>query len=137
MEQVIIKSLTDLTRAAKEFIELTKDYSIFTFVGTMGVGKTTFIKEFCLQKGVKDEVTSPTFAIINEYKSANNSSIFHFDLYRLETLEDAINIGVEEYLYGEDICLIEWPEIIDSLLPENTLHVSIKENEKGERIISF
>ncbi len=135
--EIKINSLEDLSAAAKKFVELTKDSTVFAFYGTMGVGKTTFIKEVCKQLGVNDEVTSPTFAIINEYAGSDSKLIYHFDLYRLDSTEEALNIGVEDYLYSSNICLIEWPEIIENLLPNNVLEVSISESENGTRILAF
>ena len=106
---------------------------IFLFNGNMGVGKTTFIKSICKELGIKDTVNSPTFSIINEYKTDDNIIIYHFDCYRINKIEDALEIGIEEYLESGNICFIEWAENIASLLPDNFVTIQIEENEDGSR----
>jgi|SRR5690554_1621483 len=135
--EIIIESEFDIERGMREFVAQIGDTKVFALYAGMGVGKTTCIKEICKQLGVVDEVTSPTFAIINEYKTEKDDFIYHFDLYRLETMEEAHNIGVEEYLYSGRICFIEWPELIESILPESTVRVDIQELSDGKRKISL
>lgn len=137
MNKLIIKSIDQIDQVAEAFLALTKDYTVIAFNGEMGVGKTTFIKAVCKQLQVIDVVTSPTFAIINEYNTSTNSKIFHFDLYRLKDLEELQNIGAEDYLYSGNMCLIEWPEIAASILPESTISVSITETKSGTREITW
>ena len=101
----------------------------------MGAGKTTFIKALCEELGVTETVGSPTFAIINEYRGGNGLPIYHFDFYRINKLEEVYDFGYEDYFYSGNLCLIEWPELVESLLPENTVRVSIQETEDGSRMI--
>jgi tRNA threonylcarbamoyladenosine biosynthesis protein TsaE len=102
----------------------------------MGAGKTTFVKAICEELGVEDVITSPTFAIVNEYE-ANNQSIFHFDFYRIKRLEEVYDMGYEDYFYSGALCFIEWPELIDDLLPEDAVKVTITENADGTRTVAF
>ena len=103
-----------------------RDYSnIVAFYGNMGAGKTTLIKNLCAKLGVQDEVNSPTFALVNEYQTENLDSVFHFDFYRIKSLEEVFDIGYEDYFYGGNLCLLEWPELIDPLMPEHFIKVEI------------
>lgn len=136
MNQLIISNIDEIKLVAKEFLNLIGDKKVVAFYGHMGAGKTTFIKAICEQLGSKDIAVSPTFAIINEYSIDNYNSIFHFDMYRIEKIEDAINIGTLEYFDSGNYCFIEWPEMIEDILPENCLRVKIFE-ENGKRIIQF
>lgn len=111
------------------------DNKVFAFHGSMGAGKTTFIKALCEELGVTETVGSPTFAIINEYKDGQGLPIYHFDFYRINKLEEVYDFGYEDYFYSGNLCLIEWPELVESLLPENTVRISIEELEDGSRII--
>lgn len=137
MNSLQITSVAQIQSVAKEFLEKTKGYTVFAFYGNMGVGKTTFIKAICEQLQVIDTVTSPTFAIINEYNTKNNSFVYHFDLYRLKDIQELQNIGAEDYFYSGNICLIEWPEIAEHILPETFLSVRISEDLDGTRKIEF
>ncbi|MCQ2058380.1 MAG: tRNA (adenosine(37)-N6)-threonylcarbamoyltransferase complex ATPase subunit type 1 TsaE [Bacteroidaceae bacterium] len=143
MNTIEITSLNDIDSAAEQFKEYIigqfrkEGRNIFAFYGSMGAGKTTFIKAICNQLGVEDEVTSPTFAIVNEYISPQTGSIFHFDFYRVKKLSEAYDMGYEEYFYSDSICFIEWPELIEELLPEDTVKVTIKETPTGSRIVTF
>lgn len=112
------------------------DSTVFAFFGRMGAGKTTFIKAVCQQLGVTDDVTSPTFAIVNEYLDAQSRPIYHFDFYRIKRLEEALGIGLEDYVYSGNVCLMEWPEMIGDLLPDDACLVSIEEQPDGSRVIS-
>ena len=130
-----IKSLSDINHIAARFIQAHPADRIFAFYGAMGAGKTTFIKALCEEMQVMDYVTSPTFALINEYKTENNSAIFHFDFYRIKNVSEAYDFGYEDYFYSGDYCFIEWPELVESLLPPIAVKVNIKEIENGKRII--
>lgn len=135
--QIIIENKNSVKSAAKQFVKLMGDDKIFAFHGAMGAGKTTFIKAVCEELGVKETITSPTFAIINEYKDREGSSIYHFDFYRINKLEEVFDFGYEDYFYSGDLCFIEWPEIVNSILPENSVRVSIEEQENGIRILEL
>jgi tRNA threonylcarbamoyladenosine biosynthesis protein TsaE len=126
-------SLNEIENSAKQFIAYLKDKKVVAFSGNLGAGKTTFIKELCNQLGVQENVTSPTFSIINQYTTVNNSTIFHIDLYRVKDEEEAINAGVEESIYSGDVCFIEWPEKLISLLPEDTVNVFMEPVNESKR----
>lgn len=132
-----IKNLEDLPRAAGEFLGAIGDARVVAFDAGMGVGKTTFITALCRALGVEDDVASPTFAIVNEYSGRDGQPIYHFDCYRLEDVEEARDFGAEDYLDSGHLCLIEWPDIIEPLLPYDTLRVAITENQDGSRTIKF
>ena len=133
-----IKNLTEINKVAEEFIQHTGNCRVFAFRGKMGVGKTTFIKALCEALGVSDTINSPSFAIINEYESAaTGETIYHFDFYRINSVQEATNIGTEDYFTGGSLCFIEWPEKIESLLPEDIVWVDIAEQEDGSRIVRF
>ncbi len=128
-----IKGLEEYQQAAREFISQMQGARIFAFYGKMGSGKTTLIKSICEELGVEDSINSPTFAIVNEYEDREHRTIFHFDFYRIKSLEEVYNMGYEEYVYSDAICFMEWPELIEELLPEETTKVYIEENGQGER----
>ncbi len=130
-----IKSLADISNVAKEFIAQMGEHKVFVFYGSMGAGKTTFIKAICEELGVEDVINSPTFAIINEYSTKNGEQIFHFDFYRINRMEEAYDFGYEDYFYSGNLCFIEWPEKISELIPSDAVKVYIKENENKEREI--
>lgn len=125
MTTITIESLEGIDAAAREFAAALGGDRIVAFYGSMGAGKTTFISALCSAFGVEDDVCSPTFTIVNEYRAADGDSIFHFDFYRIDSLKEAVDIGFEEYLYSGSLCLIEWPEKVEPLLPEETLKVRI------------
>lgn len=137
MKTIAIDSLGSIDAAAKEFAQLLGDNRIVAFYGSMGAGKTTFISALCRYLGVEDDVCSPTFTIVNEYRAADGDSIFHFDFYRIDSLKEAMDIGFEEYLYSGSLCLIEWPEKVEQLLPEETLNVTIAATGDDSRIIEI
>lgn len=114
-------------------LEITKPARIYAFRAPMGTGKTTFISELCQAMGTKDVANSPTFAIVNVYELPNHEEIYHFDCYRLKNLSEAIDLGAEEYLYSGNYCFIEWPEVIESILPEDTVYLTIRILENGDR----
>ena len=129
-------SLKDLEKTAINLLSVFPEQRVFAFYGKMGAGKTTFIQAICKSLGTDDVVTSPTFAIINEYKTREQKSIFHFDFYRIKNLEEAFDLGYEDYLFGNDYCLIEWPEMIEPLLPKQIVEVKIEVNTDESRTIS-
>lgn len=138
MKDIKIETLDTISDAAKQFVAQMGDNKVYAFYGEMGAGKTTFIKAICEAMGVTDTITSPTFAIINEYKSDKlNKKIYHFDFYRIEKLEEAYDFGYEDYFFSGNLCFIEWPERIESLLPDDCVYVSIKVNEDGSRTVSL
>lgn len=132
-----IDSIDRIQEAAKEFVAQMGDNKVFAFYGKMGAGKTTFIKAICEELGVEDVVNSPTFAIVNEYTDGEGEPIFHFDFYRIKKESEAYDIGFEEYVYSGHLCFMEWPELIEDLLPEDTVRVSIEEMEDGSREVKF
>ncbi len=132
------QSPDELKPIASALIEYHKDKRIFAFHGEMGAGKTTFIKSICEILEVTDTVSSPTFAIVNEYLTANSGSVYHFDLYRIKSWTEMLEIGYEDYFYSGNYCLLEWPEKIVNLLPEETVHVDISVSTDGSmRTITF
>ena len=135
MFQTEIKHVSDLQDTAKQLLSHFPEDRIFAFYGGMGAGKTTFIKAICHELGSADYVTSPTFALINEYSTDDSAVIYHFDFYRIKKLEEAYDLGYEDYIYSGNYCFIEWPEMIESLLPEKIVEVRINETEKGVRLI--
>lgn len=138
MHKIQITSLEDLDRAAREFLEAIGDKTLVAFYAPMGAGKTTFTTAVCKALGVEeDAISSPTFAIVNEYRSGNGEPVFHFDFYRIENPAEALDIGLYDYLDSGSLCLMEWPENIEPLLPEETLKVSIQVLPDGSRELSW
>ena len=138
MQTIQIKSLDTIREAAREFISRMDDRTVFVFHGEMGAGKTTFIKAICEELGVEDVINSPTFAIINEYRSSTTGElIYHFDFYRINKLSEAEDIGTEDYFYSGALCFIEWPEKIEDLLPGDVVDVTIAENPDGTRELTI
>ena len=125
MKTIHITSQEELPQVARAIIELLGRRTVVAFRGEMGAGKTTLIREIAAQLGATDTVTSPTFAIVNQYKGQGNRRIYHFDFYRIEDLRETFDFGYEEYFYSGDLCLVEWPEKIEPLLPENVVTVRI------------
>ena len=153
--EIKIHDIDNIQQAARQFIEGIKNIleptsnipKVIAFYGKMGAGKTTFIKALCEELGVEDVITSPTFAIVNEYEVNENSllftlhsslkKIYHFDFYRIKKIEEVYDMGYEDYFYSGNLCLIEWPELIEDLLPEEALCVTIEEQSDGSRLISY
>lgn len=135
MTEILIPSLDKIADAAQEFVAQMGHRRVFAFYGGMGAGKTTFIKAICQHLGVKDAVTSPTFAIVNEY-SSGIGPIFHFDFYRIKNLAEVMDLGFDDYAYSGHLCLMEWPELIEDLLPDNTVSVHIEEADNGMRRVT-
>lgn len=135
--EIKINSLEEIKKAAKEFIAQMGDNTVFAFYGSMGAGKTTFIKAICEALGVTDVITSPTFAIVNEYRGEGEELIYHFDFYRIKKLEEVYDMGYEDYFYSGALCFIEWPELVEELLPEDIVKVYINENADGSRTVKI
>jgi len=143
--EIKIQDIDHIREAAREFIEHIGEHRVFAFYGKMGAGKTTFVKAICEELGVDDVITSPTFAIINEYTTAHQpsdislqtSTFYHFDFYRIKKLEEVYDMGYEDYFYSGALCFIEWPELIEEILPDDAIRVSITEQEDGSRVVSF
>ena len=142
--EIKIQNLETIREAAREFINNIGVRRVFAFYGKMGAGKTTFVKAICEELGVEDVITSPTFAIVNEYEvngaelpTLHSSSIYHFDFYRIKKLEEVYDMGYEEYFYSGSLCFIEWPELIEEVLPEDAVRVTIEENADGSRSVKF
>jgi len=133
---VLNYSLSELTDVALEVIKNSKN-KVLLFYGEMGVGKTTLIKEIVKQLGVNDNVSSPTFSLVNEYHSTNGSKIFHFDFYRINKEEEALDMGIEEYFYSKNWCLVEWPNKVENLVPLNAVNITIKVNKNDLRTIEL
>lgn len=135
MVQIKIEDIESLQPAVREFINQMQNHTVFAFYGGMGAGKTTFIKAVCKELGVTETVASPTFAIINEYSGEDGKPIYHFDFYRIHKLEEVFDFGYEDYLYSGYTCFIEWPELVEQILPPDTVKLSIRETDGGSRII--
>ena len=136
--EIRIDNIGNIRQAARQFIDHMGTGKVFAFYGKMGAGKTTFIKAVCEELGVEDVITSPTFAIVNEYTSSTTGeSIFHFDFYRIKKVDDVFDMGYEDYFYGGSLCFLEWPELIEELLPEDVTKVTISEEPDGTRLVKF
>ena len=134
--EIKIDSIDNIREAARQFVSNMGEASVFAFYGSMGAGKTTFIKAVCEELGVEDVITSPTFAIVNEYRAEETGElIYHFDFYRIKKLEEVYDMGYEDYFYSGALCFIEWPELIEELLPTDAVRVRIEETEGGKRIV--
>lgn len=137
MLEIKIKSLDGIADAARQFVDAMGENKVFAMFGPMGVGKTTFIKAVCEVLGVQDTITSPTFAIVNEYRTDSGEQIFHFDFYRIRKVEEAYDMGYEDYIYSGAVCFLEWPELIEELLPDDVVRVTLTEEEDGTRTITI
>lgn len=136
--EIKIEKLDNIREAAKQFIANIGDSTVFAFYGNMGAGKTTFVKAVCEELGVDDVITSPTFSIVNEYRSEQTDElIYHFDFYRVKKIEEVYDMGFEDYFYSGALCFIEWPELCEEVLPDDTVKVSINEEPDGSRTITL
>jgi tRNA threonylcarbamoyladenosine biosynthesis protein TsaE len=131
-----IRDKRQLPHAARELLKYAGDKKIFAFYGTMGAGKTTIIKSVCTLLGAVDIVSSPTFTLVNEYRTSAGSSLYHIDFYRIRKQEEVFDFGIEEYLTGENYCFMEWPELIEEILPPGILKIRISVGENEERTLS-
>lgn len=138
MMKLTIRSLDTIRETAREFVANMGQASVFAFYGKMGAGKTTFVKAIFEELGVEDVITSPTFAIVNEYQSTKTGGpIYHFDFYRIKKLDEVYDMGYEDYFYSGAPCFLEWPELIEEILPNDAVKVTITEQEDGTRIVEF
>ena len=137
MKSIRITSQDELPEVAQAVIDSLDGRTVVAFFGRMGAGKTTLIREIAARLGSEDNVTSPTFAIVNQYSAADDARIFHFDFYRLDRPEEVFDIGYEEYFYSGDLCLVEWPEKVEGLLPEGTLTVTIETDPADDEVRTF
>ena len=135
--KLIIKDKRHLPTAAKQLLNYCGEKKIFAFYGSMGAGKTTIIKAICESLGTMDIVSSPTFTIVNEYKTSDGKTLFHIDFYRIKKQEEVYDFGIEEYLRGDSYCFMEWPELIEELLPPETVMVRISVGDHEQRILSI
>lgn len=136
--KITVRDMSSINDAAREFVANIKpDKTIYAFYGKMGAGKTTFIKAVCEVLGVEDTVTSPTFAIVNVYHSPGRGEIDHFDFYRIKKIDEVYDMGFEDYFYSGNLCFIEWPELVESLLPDDAVRVIVTDNGDGTRSIEF
>jgi tRNA threonylcarbamoyladenosine biosynthesis protein TsaE len=135
--EIVIKDKRHLTSAAKQILKYSGDNRIFAFYGSMGAGKTTIIKSICEVLGALDIINSPTFTLVNEYKTADGESLYHIDFYRIRKQEEVFDFGIEEYLTGESYCFMEWPELVEDILPNGMVRVRITVGENEERILSL
>lgn len=135
--EIKIGSLDEIGMAAQEFVAAMGERTVFAFYGKMGAGKTTFIKAVCEELGVEDVINSPTFAIVNEYVDGGGNPIYHFDFYRIKNLQEVLDIGYEDYVYSGNVCFMEWPELIENLLPDDAVKVTIEEEMDGGRKVTF
>lgn len=133
--KIKIDSLDNIHAAAKQFVDNMGTSKVFAFYGKMGAGKTTFIKAICEVFGVDDVITSPTFAIVNEYTAVSGTPLYHFDFYRIKKIEEVYDMGYEDYFYSNNLCFLEWPELIENLLPGDAVRVTIREEEDGTRTV--
>lgn len=132
-----ISTVDRIHEAAKEFVQTLQPGRVYAFYGKMGAGKTTFIKALCKELGVEDVVNSPTFALVNEYTSGRGEPIYHFDFYRIKNLEEVYDMGYEDYFYSHHLCLLEWPELVESILPDDAIRVTITVEADASRTVEW
>ncbi|MDE7117491.1 MAG: tRNA (adenosine(37)-N6)-threonylcarbamoyltransferase complex ATPase subunit type 1 TsaE [Bacteroidaceae bacterium] len=135
--EIKIDSIEGIGKAAEAFVAAMGDRTVFAFYGKMGAGKTTFIKAVCEELGVEDVINSPTFAIVNEYVDGKGAPVYHFDFYRIKGLQEVMDMGYEDYVYSGNVCFMEWPELIENLLPDDAVSVTIGEEVDGSRTVKF
>lgn len=135
--KIVIPSIDSIRQAARTFIDNMGSGHVFAFYGKMGAGKTTFIKAVCEEMGVEDVITSPTFAIVNDYTAGDGRHIYHFDFYRIKKIDEVFDMGYEDYFYSGSLCFLEWPELIEDLLPGDAVKVTITQAADGSRVVEF
>jgi tRNA threonylcarbamoyladenosine biosynthesis protein TsaE len=135
--KILIKDKKNLTSAAKKLLKESGENKIFAFYGSMGAGKTTIIKAICEVLGASDIISSPTFTLVNEYRTFKSDTIYHIDFYRIKKLEEVFDFGVEEYLTGDTYCFMEWPELVEEILPRETVRVRITVDDENQRILDL
>lgn len=135
--RIIIKDKNHLARAAGNFIKITQGYRLFAFYGSMGSGKTTLIKAICEMLGAIDLVTSPTFTLVNEYATSDGRLIYHIDFYRIRKREEVFDFGIEEYFSSDSVCFMEWPELVEDILPAETVKIRLSAEEDESRILDI
>lgn len=133
--EIRIENLEKIREAAREFVANIGESTVFAFYGKMGAGKTTFIKAVCEELGVEDVINSPTFAIVNEYVDGKGEPVYHFDFYRIKNQQEVMDLGYEDYVYSGHVCFMEWPELIENLLPDDAVKVTIEEEIDGGRVL--
>ena len=133
--KIVIKTKRELRPAVRKLLDQTKGKRIYAFYGAMGAGKTTIIKAICEYLGASDIVSSPTFTLVNEYRTANGESLYHIDFYRIKRMEEVFDFGVEEYLTGDSYCFMEWPELIEDILPTDRVNVRITVDDREQRTL--
>ncbi|MBK8881263.1 MAG: tRNA (adenosine(37)-N6)-threonylcarbamoyltransferase complex ATPase subunit type 1 TsaE [Bacteroidales bacterium] len=133
--EILIRNKKHLADAAEKFLKNYGEHRIFAFYGSMGAGKTTIIKAICKALGAVDIVSSPTFTLVNEYRTSNGETLYHIDFYRIKKQEEVFDFGIEEYLTGESYCFMEWPELVEEILPEETVNIRISVDENEQRIL--
>jgi tRNA threonylcarbamoyladenosine biosynthesis protein TsaE len=134
---ITISSVEQIAEAAREFVDAMGNNTIFAFYGKMGVGKTTFIKAVCEELGVTDVINSPTFAIVNEYLDGHDCPIYHFDFYRIKKEDEVLDIGFEDYVNSGNVCFMEWPELVEELLPDECIRVDIEVGDDDTRTVTI
>jgi tRNA threonylcarbamoyladenosine biosynthesis protein TsaE len=137
MQRILIKDKKQLPVAARRILEYTSGQKILAFYGQMGAGKTTIIKALCKALGAEEIVSSPTFTLVNEYRTNKGTTLYHIDFYRIGKMEEVFDFGIEEYFASGSYCLMEWPEIIEEILPPETVRIRIKVGDKEQRIIEI
>ncbi|MCD8302157.1 MAG: tRNA (adenosine(37)-N6)-threonylcarbamoyltransferase complex ATPase subunit type 1 TsaE [Prevotellaceae bacterium] len=135
--EILIPTIDRIDEAAREFAAAMGESTVFALHGPMGAGKTTFVKALCAQLGVRDVACSPTFALLNEYETAQGTPVYHFDFYRIKTLAEAIDMGCLDYFSSGSLCLIEWPELVEDILPPDAVRVDITVQSDGSRRLTF
>ena len=133
--EIYIRNKKNLRAAVRKLLDISEGRKVFAFYGSLGAGKTTIIRVLCNMIGAKDITSSPTFTLVNEYRTDKGGVLYHIDFYRIKNTEEVFDFGLEEYLYGESYCFLEWPELIEDLLPENTLRIRIIVGNNEERIL--
>ncbi|MDR2562978.1 MAG: tRNA (adenosine(37)-N6)-threonylcarbamoyltransferase complex ATPase subunit type 1 TsaE [Prevotellaceae bacterium] len=134
MLEIIINDLAQLPSAARELLDVIRNKGVVALYGSMGAGKTSLIKAICTEAGVIEMVSSPTFSLVNRYETSEGETIYHFDFYRINCISEAYDLGYEEYFYSGDLCFVEWPELVEELLPPETIRIHLEVRSDGSRL---